>query len=276
MEWTRAAHAREPGRGFGFQGNFFPGWTGAYGLETIHGPDALVNPWLRELVGVSGLERLWDWRLYAEAANVATVRPFFDALNVRFYFDLLSKNPALAKSLTFAKGADLDVYESPTAWPRAFFSDRVDVYDEPAQLVDKIRSANGKPFAAIQRSDAKASRAAASLAGDLVTRTTVSAEQYRLTENSTSFRVRAPGPGVICLTEAFWAGDFRAEVNDRKAEIIRVNHAFKGIVVDAAGDYLVSFRYWPRNFPRNLVLCGIGVVLFAGSLTLALRTARTA
>ena len=71
MEFARAAHAREPGRGYGMQGNFFPGWTGVYGLETVHGPDALVNPWLRELIGVSGLERIWDWRLYAEPGNAA-------------------------------------------------------------------------------------------------------------------------------------------------------------------------------------------------------------
>jgi hypothetical protein len=276
MEWARAAHAREPGRGFGFQGNFFPGWTGAYGLETVHGPDALVNPWLRELVGVSGVERLWDWRLYSEAANVATVRPFFDALNVRFYFDMLSKHPALTKSLTFAKGADLDVYESPTAWPRAFFTDRLDVYDQPAQLVDKIRAAAGKPFAAAQRSDPEAGRAIATLNSDVATRTSIPAEQYRLTENTTSFRVRANGPGVICLTEAFWARDFRAEVNNRKAAIIRLNHAFKGVVVDAAGDYTVTFRYSPRNFPRNLILCGAGFALLVGSLIVALRPARTA
>src|SRR5204863_3311601 len=70
IEFVRTLHRHEPGRAFGFQGNFFPGWTGAYGLESVHGPDALVNPWLRELVGVSGVERLWDWRLYVEATTL--------------------------------------------------------------------------------------------------------------------------------------------------------------------------------------------------------------
>ena len=68
---ARAAHAREPGRGFGFNGNFFPGWTGVYGLEGVHGPDALVNPFVRELMGASGITRMWDWRLYAEAREAA-------------------------------------------------------------------------------------------------------------------------------------------------------------------------------------------------------------
>ena len=276
MEFARAAHAREPGRGFGFNGNFFPGWTGVYGLETVHGPDALVNPWMRELVGVSGVERIWDWRLYVEASGVAAARPFLDALNVRFYFDMLSKHPALAAALTLTHGGDLDVWQSATAWPRAFFTDRVAFYHQPAELVEKFRTAAGRPFAMAQLSDRDAAPALATISSDLATRTATPATGYRLTENSTSFQVRAPGPGVIVLTEAFWAGDFRAEINGRKAQILRLNHAFKGVRVDAAGDYAVTFRYLPRNFPRNLVLCGIGAGLAALSLWIALRPARTA
>ncbi|MBL9189263.1 MAG: hypothetical protein JNK23_17405 [Opitutaceae bacterium] len=276
MDFARAAQAREPGRGFGFNGNFFPGWTGVYGLETIHGPDALVNPWLRELVGVSGVERVWDWRLYVEAANVATAQPFFDALNVRYYFDMLSKHPALARSLTLAHGADLDVWQSPTAWPRAFFTDRLASYEKPAELVEKIRTAAGRPLAAAQHGDRDTAAALATLPRDLATRTSTPATNYVLTENSTRFTVRAHAAGVIVLTEAFWPGDFRVEVNGRKAPILRLNHAFKGVVVDGPGDYTVLFRYVPKNWPRNLTLCGLGVAGLALLLWLALRPARRA
>jgi hypothetical protein len=275
VEFVRAAHAREPGRGFGLQGNFFPGWTGAYGLETIHGPDALVNPWLRELVGVSGVERIWDWRLYVEPATLAAARPFFDALNVRFYFDMLSKHPALAESLRPAKNADLDVYVSPTAWPRAFFTDRLDAYEQPAELIPKIRGAAGKPFAAAQRTDASAAMAFVKVPADPATRSVAAATDYALTENTTSFKVRASGPGAIVLTEAFWPGDFRAEVNGRKTPVLRLNHAFKGVIVDGPGDYAVTFRYLPKNFPSNLILCGLGAALLMVSLFLALRPIRS-
>jgi hypothetical protein len=271
MEFTRAAHAREPGRGFGLNGNFFPGWTGAYGLETVHGPDALVNPFLRELIGVSGVERHWDWRLYLDVTSIAVGQPFLDALNVRYYFDMLSKHPALTQSLRLVKGADLDVYESPTAWPRAFFTDRLAEYEQPAQLVEKIRASAGKPLAAAQRSDPAAASALARIPSDATSRTSVPATDYRLTENTTSFRVRATGPGVIVLTEAFWPGDFRAEINGRRAPVLRLNHAFKGVVVDAAGDYAVSFRYWPKNFYRNLLLCALGAGLLVASLVVVLR-----
>ena len=274
MELARAAHAQEPGRGYGLHGNFFPGWTAVYALETVHGPDALVNPWLRDLVGVSGVDRLWDWRLYTEAATVAKTRPFFDALNVRFYFDLMSDQGALGAVLKLIKPADLDVYESPTAWPRAFFTDRIGEYDQPAELVEKIRAAEGRPFAAIQRAKPHAVSAFAAVPHDLATRTTVPATAYRFTENTTSFVVQASGPGAIVLTEAYWPGDFRAEVNGQRAQIARVNHAFKGLFVATAGEYRVTIAYWPRHFTLYLTLGGLGLALFALSLGFALRPVR--
>ena len=274
MEFARAAHAREPGRGFGFNGNFFPGWTGMYGLETVHGPDALVNPWLRELAGVSGIERIWDWRLYVEAAGLPVARPFLDLLNVRFYFDLLSKNPVLTQSLKLVKSADLDVYESPTAWPRAFFTSGIETYGEPAELIAKLRGSSGAPFAAVQTSDARAIAAVARISRPKSDAAATAATDYRLTENSTSFRVKADGPGMIVLTEAYWAGDFRAKVNGRSMPIFRVNHAFRGVLVDAAGDYEVAIRYLPKNFPLTMTLSISGVTLLGLSLFFAVRRTR--
>lgn len=275
MQLARVRHRQEPIRGYGLHGNFFPGWTGVYGLETIHGPDALVNPFVRELMGVSGVERLWDWRMYADASTVANARPFFDALNVRLYFDRGSDQGALGQVLKLVQPADLDVYESPTAWPRAYFVDRIEAYDEVPALVQRIRRDSGAPFASVQQNDKAAQAAVARISRD-PGGAAKPATSYKLTENTTSFTVQASGPGVIVLLEAFWPGDFRAEVNGRTAPVLRVNHAFKGVVVDAAGEYRVTFRYWPRNFTRNLLLCLAGAVLLAGSLALALRPARAA
>jgi hypothetical protein len=221
---------------------------------------------MRELAGVSGLERLWDWRLYADAASVAQARPFLDALNVRYYLDLQSDQAALGQSLRLLKGSDLDVYESPTAWPRAFFTDRLGRYGPPQEMITLIRSSGGRPLAAMHAPDVGAVPALAALPQDLAGRAVTPATDYRLTTNTTAFSVRASGPGIIVLTEAFWPRDFRVELNGRPARVLRVNHAFKGVVVEAAGDYRVTFRYWPRNLTRNLLLAGLGVLLLAGSV----------
>jgi hypothetical protein len=276
MELARAAHRRDPGRGYGLHGNFAAGWTGVYGLETVHGADALVNPYLRELVGISGVERIWDWRLYADASTIGAARPFFDVLNVRHYFDFHSDQGALGRVLKLVKPADLDVYESPTAWPRAFFTDRVEVYDRPEQLMEKVNASAGRPFAAVHRGDLGrgAGQNLTRLVGDGVNRSVVPGGGYRLTENRTSFDIRASGPGVVVLSEAYWPGDSRARLNGRDVPVVRLNHAFKGVVVDRAGDYRVEFRYWPRKFTRYLGLSGLGAVLLVGSLGLAFRRSR--
>ncbi|MGH7958199.1 MAG: hypothetical protein ACREH8_14495, partial [Opitutaceae bacterium] len=275
MQFVRATQRTEPSRGFGFNNNFFPGWTGVYGLEGIHGPDALVNPHVRELVGdLPGVTRIWDWRLYIEQQHAGTARRFLDALNVRYYLDLQSEQGLLGKALKLAKIADLDVYESPTAWPRAFFSSQLEVYEQAADFVRIIETGDGRPFAAAQRTDVTATSPLAALPRELAMRTIVPAANYALTQNTTSFDVHASGPGVVVLNEAFWAGDFRAEVNGRRTPVLRFNHAFKGVMIEAAGDYRVMFRYVPRNFPRNLLCCGIGAVLLGASLFLGLRRRR--
>ena len=47
-------------------------------------------------------------------------------------------------------------------------------------------------------------------------------------------------------------------------------------MVDAAGEYRVTFRYWPRHFSRNLTLSGLGALLLAASAYLAFRSPRPA
>ncbi len=276
IKLLQAAQAREPGRGFGLHANFFAGWTSAYGLEAINSPDALMNPWCHALFDAAQIPRPWGWDLGVAPEDIPKIRPLFDALNVRYYLDLRSDQGVMGQALKLVQTADLDVYESPTVWPRAFFTDRLAIYDEPTNYVEAIRAGDGRPFAAAQRSQLTDERALLGLPRGLIDRTVAPAANYKLTENTTSFDVHATGPGIVVLNEVFWAGDFRAEINGKKAPVLRMNHAFKAVLLDAAGDYHISFRCVPKNFPRNLALCGVGAFLLIGSLGLALRRPRAA
>jgi hypothetical protein len=134
-----------------------------------------------------------------------------------------------------------------------------------------MRAANGRPFAAIQQSDAVAQSQLAPIAHDMTTRSVSPATGYKLTETNTSSTVHANGPGVVVLTEVMWAGDFRARVNGRSAPVIRVNHAFKGVMVPSAGDYQIELRYWPKNFGWYLIFSGAGCGLLMASLVVGTR-----
>jgi hypothetical protein len=276
VEFVRAAHRAEPARVFGLQGVLTPGWNAVYGLETVHGPDALQTPWLRQLFEASRYSWGSSWKLYVTPENAGQARPLLDAMNVRYYLDHAAHRGALSGVLKLAHAADLDVFESSTAWSRAFFTDRLDVYADPADLVKKIVASKGRPFAAVATGQATAQPALARLVRDGAARTVAPATQYRLTENTTAFAVRATGPGVVVLSEAWWPDSFRVDVNGRPASIVRVNHAFKGVLIEAAGNYSITFSYWPRRFTRHLMFSAIGTVLAIGSFLIALRPARIA
>jgi hypothetical protein len=271
MQFMRAAVAREPVRGVGLQGNYFPGWSGFYGLESIAGPDALINPRYRELTEASGMERIWDWRYYLTIDSVPNARPILDAFNVRFYFDYKSDQGRDGAVLKLVRATDLDVYESATVWPRAFFTDHIVSYENAPDLIAKIRAGDGRPFAAAQAPDLAGDQALKALPHGLDGRTVTPATNYQFTENTATFTVRASGPGVALLTEAYLPGNFRAEVDGQRAPIVRLNHAFKGVLLATAGEHRVSFRYQPRRFFPSLLAAGSGVILFAGSFWLARR-----
>jgi hypothetical protein len=277
MDFVQAGTQAEPSRILGVHGNLTPGWNAAYGLEAIYGPDALQNRWLRELIDLSPLEWNSSWRLYCTSEDVTKSWPFFDALNVRYYADGSGNQAPLRRTLQLVRGADLNVYESRTVWPRAFFTDQVQIYGDPTELMDKILAERqGRPFAAVQEPDLTDGSGLARLSRDVATRTVNAATNYALTENTTSFHVQASGPGVVVLTEAWWPDSFRVEVDGHRQPVVRVNHAFKGVVIDTAGNHEVKFTYWPRKFLQMLMLSGIGSVLLVASLVLALRPARRA
>jgi hypothetical protein len=274
VDFIQRGQRKEPARSIGLKNNLFPGWSAVYGIEGVSGPDALINPYYRELTTASPLQRIWDWRLYLSRDNVAPSRPFLDFLNVRYYLDLKSNQAVLGAVLKPDRMGDLDVYESPTAWPRAFFTDRIGYYEKPEQFVQQILQGDGKPFAATLPTEVAAFPTLASLPDDQPSRTIVPATRYKLTEDTTSFDIQAPTAGLVVLTEAFWPAYSHAEIDGHTVPVVRINHAFEGVAVDSEGIHHVSFHYRPRHFFFLLELSAAGLVLAAASLGLVRRLTR--
>ena len=260
-----------PSRVVGFHNDLFPGWSGVYRLEGISGPDALMNPLYRAFMDAAGVNRIWDWRYIIEPGEVAPLKPVLDALGVRFYVGYHLGEVRPGRELVARHSSDMDVFESPSAWPRAYFTDSVAAYTDLPQYISWIKAGDGRPFAAIEGSDWNRITPVPVVSGNLATRRVVPAAAYRLTTNTTSFSVDAPGPGFIVLTEAFEPGNFRATLNGKAVPVIRVNHAFKGVYVDAPGSYAVTFSYWPRGLTAALAVAAAGLGLLLLSLVLALR-----
>jgi hypothetical protein len=258
-----------PFRVVGFGSDLLPGWSGVYGLEGISGPDALVNPYYREFMDTYGVTRLWDWRYVVGTEDVSKYRPILDLLNVRYYIGYYEDRAQAGEHLKPVRSADMDTFESGSSWPRAFFTDSVAVYGDLSQYCSWLRAGDGRPFAAIQHGDWMDLRPVPRVSGNLSTRVVNPAEDYRLTSDSTSFSVRASGPGFIVLTEAYEKGNFHVTVNGMDKPYLRINQAFKGVYVDSAGTYLVRFTYWPAGFSRSLAMSAAGLGILVACLLAA-------
>ncbi len=272
VERLQARQREAPGRCLGLGDNLVAGFMGIYGLESASGPDALQNRYYHALLTDSTLPMLWHWRLIANRHMATVVLPFYDMLNVRFYADSPSGPVPPPLPGTHSLGRyDLDLYESDTVWPRAFFTDTLTVTNGNKELFALLGAGDGRPFATVPPAVLAGPgggplRALLREEGGAEGRAVVPASGYRFKNHQTTFRVRAPGPGVAALLEGYQdPANVRVEVNGRPTPYFRLNEAFAGVYLPAAGDYEVSFRYGPRDLPLLLGASVLGVGLLAGT-----------
>jgi hypothetical protein len=250
-----------PMRAVGVNNLLFQGTQALYEMEGIGGPDALAVSAYEQLLDAAGVTRQWGWLTLIPEDRLTDLAPLLDLLNVGML--VVRQRPALADHADAADDGDpwIDVVTRPTAWPRAFFVDGVTPYDHARDLIERVR-VEARPLAGIERTDLEA----AALAGLLppTPTTVVPADGYQLTTNTTSFRIAAPGPGVAVLTETYLPLDFRATLDGQPVPYFRVNHAFKGVVIPAAGTYTVRFEYRPARWELAWWGAGAGALAVVG------------
>lgn len=251
---------REPTRLVGLQYNLFPTYNVALGWESLYGVDALRNHAYEELIRSFGLVRVWDWEQPNALGNLPAQRAFYDFLNVGYYLADPGTAADQVGDLRPVAHADLDVFASPSTWPRAFFSDQLASYRSVEEFATTLRHSDGRPMAAIEINQPERGKLPSRLTG----RTTRAATHYRLTANTTTFVIEAPSAGVAVLTEAYLPDDFTVTVNGQPSTYFRVNHAFKGVLLPSAGTYQITFAYRPKYFTLMLGLSALGVIAAAG------------
>jgi hypothetical protein len=203
------------------------------------------------------MKRVWIWDWANKPEDASRLVPIHDMMNVDYYIADHAAAFRQFAGLKPVKQLDLDVYKSPTAWPRAFFTDRLASYTTTKDFARQIYQGDGRPFASVQQGQTDTPSMPADLSGRSVQRAT----DYRLTANNTSFVVDASGPGVAVLAEAYYEQDFRVTVDGQPTPYFRVNHAFKGVVIPTAGRHEVTFAYWPLYMTLSLWLAAAGAAL---------------
>jgi len=261
IAWLLKQTRQAPARAIGIGGVLFPGFGATLGLESINGPDPLRPKDVMDLIAAFGLPMEWGWRIhFDDPGAIQRFAPILDFLNVRWLLAWPGASPAPGD---LRLHADLDVYERTSAWPRAFFTDRIEHYAKLEDLVARIRRASG-PFAALQ-SSAQTQQAQAQAPARVI-----AARDYRLRTNGTEFHVDAPGPGLVVLAETLAPGVI-ATVDGKPVPVLRVDHMYRGIAIDRAGTFDIDFEFAPAywaNAPRAMAI-GLIFALFGCALPFA-------
>src|SRR5260370_14929640 len=126
----------EPSRTLGIGDNLCAGFNSEVGIESINGADPLMNHYYRQLTEAWNIPRAWNWRFLVDEKALVQLRPLFDMLNVRYF--LGSSARGSEEGLRLAGRFDLSVYQSDSAWPRAFFVEGVSAYQPLPQLVSLV------------------------------------------------------------------------------------------------------------------------------------------
>jgi len=254
------ADRTQPGRVVGWGLSLYASYNTVLRWEGLYGVDAVRSRYYHDLADALGLQRVWDWDWPNRETDSRALITKYDLYNTTHYVATHQEGAHDIAGLKRLGQADLDVYASPTAWPRAFFCDRVLRYNSPNDFADLLLAGDGRPFAAIQKGESYSQPIATSTAGRIIR----PARDYIFTANRTSFVVEAPTPGIAVLAETYYLNDFQVTVNGQPASYFRVNHAFRGIALPLAGTYAITYAYWPQYFTLSLWLC------FAGALGLGL------
>jgi hypothetical protein len=264
----------QPFRAVGLGPTMFFGFNAALGIEAVFSPDPLCNPRYKELIDGVGFEQNFSgWATFFTPENLQKHAAALDLLNVRYVLaphTMGDSVPGVVRTR-----ADLDVVERPTVWPRAFFTDRLLEYRELPEFAGLLQNAKGRPFAAVQNGEAPTTVPTALSAADREARLVVPATAYRLTCNTTTFTVEAPKAGVAVLSEQYYPDVFQVTVNGRSAPYFRVNHAFRGVVLDGPGRYTIGFTYRPKVWSLSLTMFAAGVVLLAALVFWQVRRSRS-
>lgn len=247
----------QPGRVVGWGGSLYPSYNSALRWESLYGVDALRNRYYQELVSAFDLKKVWLWDELNKPEESPRLVPEHDVMNVAFYIADPASPPLQIAGVTLLAHLDLDIYASPTVWPRAFFTDRLAIYPTAPDFAAQVLAGDRQPFAARQNDQTDTPN----LPTDLTGRTVRPATDYHLTSNNTSFTVDATGPGVAVLSETYYLDDFQVTVDGKPAPYFRVNHTFKGVAIASAGRHVITFAYWPLHFTLALWLWATGLLL---------------
>lgn len=210
-------------------------------IPTVTGIQKFRLEWYERFTGGLGMQ------------NVGT-RAGLGLLDVEF----IVAGPGLTAELLSpeAEGDRGTAYRVRSSIPHAFFPRRVEATTDTAEALRRVLSADPTDLAVVDgESPPPAGEGEARIAA------------YE--PNRIVLDVEAARGGLLFLSEVYYPA-WRASVDGEPAEVLRVNTAFRGVVVPE-GSHVVTLWYSPSEFRLGFLISGITAVLALGWLALGWR-----
>ena len=238
--------AAKPYRMAAWGWSFLPETPGWYGLEDIKSTDPVQHPGYMSL-----LRGYFDVDPASPDLVLRNVeRAWLDFLNVRWLYvppDHELKPPYFEERY---RGPDGVVLEYMKALPRYFFAGDTRVEKDFGMTVGFTRFIYD--YRAHALVDRKPPNMPAQFAGGDV-------KIVRYESNRTVLDVDSHGWNLLVTSDTFWPG-WKARVNGKPHELVKVNGAFVGLFVPPGGAR-IELRYWPDEVTQGLWAGVVGLFM---------------
>ncbi|HEX6086887.1 MAG TPA: YfhO family protein [Thermoanaerobaculia bacterium] len=240
--------AAKPYRVAAWGWSFLPDTPGYYGLEDVKTTDPVQHfAYTFLLRGYLGIDPASPEMVLS---NVE--RAYLDFLNVRFLYVPPDNETRPAGFVERYRGADGVVLENTEALPRYFFVRETLVETDLGMTVAKSRFISD--FRAQSIVDRKPADAPSRFLGG-----TVDIREYE--GQHTLLDVESRGWNLLVTSDTHWPG-WKARVNGRDVEVVKVNGAFNGVFIPP-GRARVELWYWPDEVTHGLIAGAVGLLLLA-------------
>lgn len=219
-----------------------------FGLQHIHGYHSAKLRIYQDLLDVAG-----------NGGGSVITNPFlWNMMNVKY---ILSDRP-ISEGMEPAfksQESQLLVYENPSAMPRAFLVNTVQV----AQQMDILNHLKKGDFSMLDVAFIEKPLAVKldTVQGDPIDQVNrVKSLEYK--NELVKFEVDATGNNLLFMSEVYYPAGWKAYIDGKETEIIKTNYAFRGVVVPQ-GKHVVEMRFTSEKFAlgKNLSLAGNVIVL---------------
>jgi hypothetical protein len=241
-----------------------PDLAEAIGLADVRGYDA-VDParWvslLKSAGGVNSLEPDYattQWLIPKGGiteTNTAQFSPILDLLGVRYLVSRGSPPPGVRPAF---RSPDYWILENPSALPRVFVPERVEVVPEETERLRKLSQLEFNPREV----------AFVEAPVDLPTECRGAVEIKNETPARIVVAARMETAGLLVLADR-WDKGWRAQVDGRPVPILVTDQAIRGVVLPA-GPATIEFRYQSASVKLGFLLAGAAGLILLGWLGVA-------